>query len=488
MRKLVPITGVIATLAASGVVWHGLTSADAASPSTATSALTWGECEGGGGKDGMECATLQVPLDWSKPDGRQISLAIGRLRADGSEKPKGSVLVNYGGPGQPGIMVMRERGFTFEWQPFGELRHQMNIVTWDPRGFGGLSTPNLDMTCHKIPGRRQPDLPHTQTEFEQLAATNKSHAEACRHQDPELFDHMDAYSNARDMEAIRIALGESTTNLYMGSYGSVYGQTYARLYPDRVRTMVIDGGLDHTAGFERGQIAIARDNRTRMRRFTDWCAGDPSCALHGQNVAKLWQRLVAHADRNPLPVPAEKAELNGWTLRQIAFGRLVRGGRADWPKLAKDIAAAAAGDASGLAFAPGRPYPPMGYPVSECHEWPSFTGLAELKRTIARVDRIDPNLGAAGTQLSSLLACVGWPAELNNPPAPLPKKLPPLLAVGSWTDFPASDRSVRRIPGSRSIRHDETGHELYTTGNTCVIMHVDRYLANRALPPRGTRC
>lgn len=92
-------------------------------------------------------------------------------------------------------------------------------------------------------------------------------------------------------------------------------------------------------------------------------------------------------------------------------------------------------------------------------------------------------LGAAGTTFASTLACAGAPGTVRNPLRPLPQGLPPLLGVGTWRDFPPT---ARRVPGSGTVYHPGTGHELYATGNACVIRHVDRYLADGVVP--HTRC
>jgi len=246
----------------------------------------------------------------------------------------------------------------------------------------------------------------------------------------------------------------------MGSYGGVYGQTYADLYPDRVRTMVIDGSGDHSGDFDRTQDAIARDNVVRLRRFSDWCAADVACALHGQDVAQV-----------------AAAALDDWDSKVALTGRLIHGDRSDFPQLAADLAKAAHGDKS--AF----PLSGTGYPVSECHEWPAPRSFTDLRASMTRLQRIDPVLGAAGTTIPFTLACVGWPGIVNNPPRPLPAGLPPLLGVGTWGDFPATDRVVSRAPGSGSIYHDGAGHELYATGNACVIPLVDKYFLT-AVPPK----
>ncbi|AHI01376.1 hypothetical protein KALB_8018 [Kutzneria albida DSM 43870] len=452
---------------------------------TAATTLSWRECPGGGGVDGMECATLSVPLDWANPQGRQVTLMLGRLRADG---PAPSVLVNYGGPGAPGTLMLRDRVASPGQQPFDRLRHRMNVVTWDPRGYGtgGLSTPALDWSClSQGPMHGIPDLPADQAAFDRLVAESRAEEQACRKQDPELFDHMDTAANVRDMEAIRQALGEPQLNLYMGSYGGVYGQSYATRFPSRVRTMVLDGTGDHSGNFQRSQEELARDNQVRMRRFADWCNQNTSCALHGRATAQVWQEVLTQA---PIPAPSVHATFNRWTLQQLLAGRLIRSGEQDWGRLATDIAAASRGDASGFAVSPEHPYPSIGYPVSECREWPRLHSYAELASTVARLDRIDPVSGAAGTMVPSLLTCVGWTGSVDNPPTPLPTGVPPLLGVGTWGDFPATERVARRVPGSSTIRHDGPGHELYATGNACVIGEVDRYFLDRVLPVPGHAC
>ncbi|GAA3433145.1 alpha/beta fold hydrolase [Kutzneria kofuensis] len=421
----------------------------------APAALAWGPCDGG-----MECTTLTVPLDWQHPDGRKVTLALGRLKATGPSQ--GTVLVNYGGPGAAGITVMGSGMLSPGKQPFDQLRQHMDIVTWDPRGYGLMnsrSTPVMDWSCLKsVPWHGMPPLPTSPAEFTRLAADSRTAANVCRQQDPALFDHMDTLTNARDMEAIRRALGVARLNLYMGSYGSVYGQTYADLYPDRVRTMVIDGGGDHSRDFDRTQDAIARDNVVRLQRFSAWCAAEADCALHGRDV------------------PAVVAAALDWPAKLAMAGRLVRGDRKDFAQLAADLAKAEQGDRS--AF----PNPSVGYPVSECHEWPAPHSFAELHASIDRLARIDPALGAAGTVVPFTLMCVDWPGTVNDPPRPLPHDLPPLLGVGSWTDFPATNRVVSQVPGSGSVYHDGGGHELYAIGNTCVIPLVDQYFLT-AKPP-----
>jgi pimeloyl-ACP methyl ester carboxylesterase len=462
--------------------------ASAGSPSTPR--LQWGACPDGGGRAGMQCATLTVPVDPDQPGGRTIDLKVGRLRATGTD-PVGSVLVNFGGPGPSGITMLRDHFAG----AFTELREWMHLVTWDPRGyggeFGGRSTA-LGCDWRSMVRPRTPAFPRSQAEFDQLVAANRALAEPCRATDPALFDHMDSASHAHDMEAIRQALGEQRLNYYGASYGGVFGQAYARLFPDRLRTMVLDGTGNHaTNDWDAELDAIARDSQATFQRFVDWCAATRSCALHGSDLTARWQHLVARADQTPIPARRAGAGVayTGRELQTLAVSTAMRG-QQGWPGLARAIRAAEHGDASGFR-PPGQPspYPMVGTPgVTECLDFPRFHDHAHLAATVQRLRTVAPDTGASFPLAAHTPTCSGWPAPVTNPPAPLPEGVPPLLGAGTWTDFPGTARAIQQVAGSRSIYHDGPGHVLYASGNTCAIQHVNRYLATTKLPPPGTRC
>ncbi|MET8848620.1 alpha/beta fold hydrolase [Amycolatopsis sp. NPDC004625] len=451
-------------------------------------ALIWGSCPGGGGPDGVECALLQVPVDWAEPDGRRLTLAVGRLKADGPGPAEGTLLVNYGGPIGTQIEIMRDRTFTPDFQPFADLRHTMNIVTWDLRGYPGLSSPTVCGGPADVPhGQRYPRLPRDQAGFDALATANRAAISACRDKDPGLFDSLDSATFARDADAVRQALGEGRINLYMGSYGSVIGEAYANLFPGHVRTMMIDGGFDHAGSSDVEDQARARDNEQQAQRFFGWCASTSSCVLHGRNVPRIWRALVARAESVPIPAPQFGAAYDGTQLQWHLIEAIVRAEQQPapdpgWGQLAQAIQRAEAGDASGFGA------DTRDLPFTPCLDWPRPTGYGALAATQARLARIAPDTGSANTTVWRALECVGWPAPMTNPPRPFPPGVPPLLGAGTWAEFGATARVVRHVPGSFAIRHDGGGHELYATGNRCVIAYADTYFTTRRLPAPGSRC
>lgn len=445
------------------------------SKATASSAtLDWQPCPSD--KIGMECADLPVPADWQKPAGRKITLKVGRLKATGT--PEGSVLVAYGGPGGPGIALTQS---VPDW--WTKLRQHMDVITWDTRGYGkeqfqGLST-GLQCSWTRVPIA---DTPKNDADLGRLSDTNRGYAEACRLKDPELFANMSSADQARDMEAIRKALGGDKLNYYGASYAGLYGQAYARLFPDHVRTMVLDGTLNHsTANWQHELEETATSNEQSLRRFFTWCASN-GC----KDVPALWRTLITRADRTPIPTKTDNVAYKTRDLQSFALA-FARQGETVWPKLAEAIRKASKSDASDFVPARGSRYPDQATGVTECTDWPRFASRKEMTTTIARLRKVAPNAGTANTLASATLNCIGWPVPVTNPPAALPKNLPPMLGAGAWVESEAVERTLSQVPGSATIHHNGPGHTLYGA-NTCARDHINRYFADGTLPPQKTQC
>lgn len=444
-----------------------------AAPAQQRTELTWSPCPND--KIGMECADLRVPVDWSKPDGRQITLKLGRLKATG--RSEGSVLVAYGGPGAPGVAYTEPLVDTW-----AGLRKRMDVVVWDTRGygeqFGGRST-GLPCVWTRVP---IPATPRDDAAWGRMSDTNRGLAEACRHKDPELFAHMSSADHARDMEAIRKALGGGMLNYYGSSYAGFFGQAYARLFPGQVRTMVLDGTWNHAYPDHVKELeAMARSNEEALARFFDWCSGAGDC----REIPRTWRSLVAKADREPVHA-SDGVAYTGRDLQTFAV-QAARLGPDAWPGLATAIRKAQRGDASAFVPERGARYPDQTTGVTECADWPRPADRAQLNTWLTRLRKAAPNAGAASTLALGTLLCVGWPVPVTNPPAPLPKTLPPLLGAGAWGEFDAVTRAISRVPGSVTITHNGPGHTLYLF-NPCARTHINRYFTDRTLPPKNTTC
>ncbi|MFI9840358.1 alpha/beta fold hydrolase [Nonomuraea sp. NPDC051941] len=467
---------------AAAVLVSAVPAAAAGSPGSGPSSLAWAACKDAS-KD-MRCASIEVPVDWARPSGRKIRLTVGMLPATGAERRIGTVFAIPGGPGGSGVKDLSTAAGSF-----AELRNRFDVVSVEPRNT--IDKGVLPYDC--LASGPWITWPETRAEYAELGRRNRAAAERCRAADPELFDHMDSASVARDMEAIRVALGEEKLSFIANSYGGVPAIAYSRLFPGRVRAMVFDGPANPYEDRAQGRLP----HEESFARFAAWCAATTACALHGQDVGEVWRALVARADRSPVPVRGERTAYSGFDIKEAAAPSVISPGPkpeySRWKELAEAIKRAAAGDASGFADYVRQSTKSLKVPsytgvnMTHCLDGMGFRDYEEYQKRRRLGERLLPNL--AGTELWHPLACVGWPAPVTNPPAPLPAEgLPPYLGVGSWTDFDGAADIVRRVPGSAAVRYEGNGHGLYNSGDSCIIAHVNRYLTSLRLPARGTIC
>jgi pimeloyl-ACP methyl ester carboxylesterase len=400
----------------------------------------------------------------------------------------GTVLAVPGGPGGNGIEDLKDKGGVF-----ATLRQRFHVVSLAPRNTTDLGVIPFDclVTGPWI------TLPADRAAYDRMGARNRKYAEECREADPEYFDHLDSASVARDIDAIRAALGEPRLSLVATSYGGVVATTYARLFPDRVRALYIDGSIDHQADQETRLRHRTAAVERQFARFVEWCETATACALHGRDAGAVWRGLVAAADRSPVPVRGSHTAYSGFDFKVAAAPDVISPGPApdfpNWQRFARSIDRAAAGDASGFADLVEQVTKSLKVPsfrgqnVTQCADGLMFADYGEFRRLKALGERLSPNF--AGNELWHRLGCVGWPTPVGNPPAPLPAdRLPPILGAGTWTDHGDVATAVARVPGSATIRYEGPGHALYLSGYQCVIAHANRYLTYLRLPPAGTTC
>ncbi|MEA2273225.1 MAG: hypothetical protein QOI98_1933, partial [Solirubrobacteraceae bacterium] len=206
-----------------------------ASPGFTPEPIAWTSC---GGR--LQCATLTVPLDYADPTGPKIELSLNKLPARKPDQRIGALLVNPGGPGASGVEFVA--GGVDVRQAVLE---RFDIIGFDPRGVGA-STP-LPCGDTTVPTFRHVDsTPDTPEEQAALDAAAKAVATDCGANAGDLLAHVGTDDVVRDMDTIRLALGESQIN-YLGiSYGSLLGLRYAQLFPQSARAIAVDGVIDPT--------------------------------------------------------------------------------------------------------------------------------------------------------------------------------------------------------------------------------------------------
>ncbi|MEO6082083.1 MAG: alpha/beta hydrolase [Umezawaea sp.] len=405
----------------------------------------WASC----GDHGAECGEVRVPLDWARPGGDRITLAVSRLRAADPDRRIGVLLVNPGGPGGAAAPLVRDVPELFPQ----DLRDRFDIVGVDPRGVGG-SVPAI--TCEEPPMDPAVDqFPSTRAEFDRLVAYNREVAEGCRRATGPLIDHVDTVSAAKDFDVVRKALGENQVSWLGLSYGTLLGATYAQLFPGRVRAAVLDGAVDHTIGSRRLALDEAVVTEDLFTRFADWCAEDPACALHGRDVVAEYRALLGHT-----PTP------DGISAAQIGYGTYsVLSLRDQWPALAELLVPALAEHPDASAFAGVGS--DAAYRVIACHDFPSTVrGYPDLAARAHEIRRTAPTTRGYVEGWDVQAGCLGWPIRPANPWAPTPVRgAHHVLVVGGEHD-PATPHQwavglAAQIRGSRLLTWSGVGHTAY---------------------------
>ncbi|MET7949522.1 alpha/beta fold hydrolase [Micromonospora sp. NPDC005324] len=451
-----------------------------------TGRIDWQACPERPDDPGTRCGTLRLPVDWARPGGETFELALARRTATDPAARIGVLVFNPGGPGLSGVDV----ALTADSQLGPDVLRRFDIVGFDPRG----TVRSAPVRCSSALLAQQPSLtPANAAEFERLRTYNRLLRDDCRAHSGPLFDHIDSASVARDTEAIRAALGERQLSFYQWSYGTLIGQSYAELFPDRVRALVMDSVMDHSQGVREYFRSGAASNEALFHEFVAWCERTPGCALHGRDVPALYDQLMRRADAGTLVDPATGAKL---TWFDFAFATVINFFDATWADLANMLLALERGEAAPLAS-------PMA-PVENdedlteyalpafCQDWSlPVDSFAEWNRYLELSRAAAPHLRASPLAVRFTAICLGWTA--NNPQHRLRVRTSALLLVlnGRYdpaTPYDGAQRVVRQL-GSRGhlLTYEGSGHASYPR-TECTRRQVERYLITRTTPPVGASC
>ena len=289
--------------------------------------LTWTDCPvNETDAPPAQCATLQVPVDWNRPDGPTFGLKLARRTATDPQARVGSLVFGPGGPGDSGVDRIRTKFSRFS----KDLQRRFDIVSFDPRGIGG-SNP---VVCSADLLARQPSpIITSQAEYDTTLAYNRELAKDCRAHTGPLYDHVDTLNSVKDLDAIRAALGESKLTFHGSSYGTLLGQQYAEAYPQKVRAIVLESVVDHSLGTREFLDTQAETAQDSFDEFMKWCDRTTACALHGRDIPALWADLLARAGRGELPDPLRpNTALTPFTLSFTAMKLLYD---PEWARLAQ---------------------------------------------------------------------------------------------------------------------------------------------------------
>jgi pimeloyl-ACP methyl ester carboxylesterase len=460
----------------------------AAAPAAAGSShhgIDWQPCPDVEPAEPVECATIEVPLDYDRPWGEKIEIGLARRQAANPDEKIGAVLMDPGGPGGSGVDSIKGGN------PLsGEAAERFDIVGFDPRG---VNT-STQVLCGEdtMTAVAEIGLPTDQASFEALADANAALTEDCRERTGKLFDHVSNLETVEDMERIRRALGEGRLNYLGYSYGTIMGQQYAERYPHRIRTMVLDGNMDHSLDslweFMSTETAAVEEN---FAEFASWCEGDAACALHGEDIEALYADLKAKARTGELTDPYTGEPLDFFGLAE-SYGFTVNFPQF-WTYLATDLKAMADGEtlmgASALKEAPA--VENLGYPAwcqdygYQVEDYAEFAGLlGKLAEEYPNVEWTPYN-GFA-------VSCIGSGIEQTNEFDELDiDHAPPIVFIGNEHDYATvydwTLASSEQADG-HLITYEGFWHTAYGGVSTCVDDAVNAYFVDKTVPEEGLSC
>lgn len=488
MRRFAAVLAVLVGVFSSSIVATASDGAVAA-PANADAvrnALDWGTCENPRlQRANARCALLAVPLDHDDPDGRQIQIAVSMVpHTVPDDKYQGIMLVNPGGPGGSGLVLSILGGFV----P-GGAGGAYDWIGFDPRGVGD-SKPALSCDPDYFVPPRPPYVPSTPGIERAWLERAKGYAQDCEAAGDDLLDHMKTTDVARDIEALRNAMGQQQINYYGFSYGTYLGQVYATVFPQRVRRMVLDSNVDPTKVWYRSNLEQDLAFERNMQIYWDWLAQYDKVyelGTTGADVEKLWYAERDRLAQSPAGGEIGPAEFNDIFLYAGYLQDL-------WPLLADALATWVHDrDAEPLIelydglIGPGDDNSYAVYLAVQCTDAPWPRNWNRWRRDNWAIHQLAPFTTWNNAWFNA--PCAFWPAKPARPIDVDGEKVAPILLIGEEFDAPtpfAGSLEVRRrFPNARLVAEPGgVSHANSLGGNECVDGIVSRYLTDGTLPPR----
>ncbi len=496
------VRNLVRVLAVAGAALVAITTAAAvdAPARAATSPLQWKACD-----HGYFCAKLKVPLDYRDPNGPTISIAMVKQPATDPAHRIGSIFLNPGGPGGSGIDFVVGAGKEL-FTP--QVRAHFDLIGFDPRGILASTQlrcfQTLDQAASHLPQFPYPDNAKRR---QQQFASDRYVEDACAHRGNPILDHMATADVARDLDRMRAAVGDKQLTYYGVSYGSYLGDTYANMFPGRVRAVTIDGVLNPVAWSGRGsndslpfstRLHSDIGARKTLSEFLRLCnAGGKHCALAPHASSKYWQ-LYHRLQKHPIHMGGMSIPYDQSFLVSDTLGAMYDS--SGWPSFADYVAQLRKPNPKSSALARDRARFQKSY---------AYQNFVEGFPGVACSDAIDPQNEAAWTRASAKAAtqdgvfgpiwtwasstCAHWPGhDSDRYLGPFTHYTAhPVLVVGNLSDpatpYQGAQTAARLLPNSRLLTVHGWGHTSLFLSK-CATNKISHYLMTSQVPAKGTVC
>lgn len=496
----------------------GLVASTASTASTASAASVapadWQPCQ-----DGLQCATVKVPLDYRHPGGEKISIMMMRHQATDTVHRRGTLFFNSGGPYEQLTNFPRYLSvLPASWVA------QYDIINFDPRGFGYSTSVRCfpsEAAENSFLAGLPADVPVTPAQISTWDQTMARYSALCARTNGSLLQHTSTADVARDMDLLRQSVGAPQLNYVAGSYGTGLGAVYANLFPAEVGRMILDGNVDPAVwtGSDGGKlppfvamradVASARtlDGLLNLcgRTSTAKCAfsaGTPAATR--AKYSTLMQLLHAHPVTVGTPPDAQTCDdvcaTYSVPLTQVSQW-------ADGASFLQQLWQAAhtgqtvAGPVAGPAVASASASAPTTDPT------PYIGGEQTLATICSDSDHPrDPRAYTAAARMSQARAglvglswtwtteiCATWPKSEDTYMGPWNRPTAhPILIVGNTGDpdtpYWNSVAMTHELARAGLLTIDGFGHTELLNPSTCATDYENTYLRTGAFPAPGTVC
>jgi len=446
----------------------------------------------------FDCATIQVPQDWQKPDnGKTFDIAMVRARSLTQKNRIGSLLVNPGGPGGSGVQFAA--GLVAPGQGFPTaISNRFDIVGFDPRGVGE----STEIKC--LTARSQDSLfaaepdPASQADFDKVVALNKAATAPCGAKYGASLPLFSTEQAARDMDAIRIAVGDSKLNYLGYSYGTLLGAVYAQLFPTTIRAAVLDGAIDPKQSIVARSEGQAAGFEHAFDDFSAWCKKNKAQCPIADNPREEVMSALAKARVDPAVNSDGRKATAGWIFTGVAEAMYSKN---EWPLLAQSLAALKTRNAAGIfqladnyaERSPDGTYSNLfdDNDAVNCADFAQQPTLAQIRTYQTEWRKKYPMFG--GPLAAGLITCAAkvWPGTYDPYPTGPAKGAPPILVVGTTGDpatpYAQTAKLANMLGDGHVLTWEGEGHTAYPQ-TTCITDAVNDYLLNLTVPKPGKTC
>lgn len=462
--------------------------------------VVWSGCE----HSGLQCATVEAPMDWDEPGGERIELAMVRMPS-AVEQPAGTVFVNPGGPGGSGVDFIVDSG---AFATSAELRNRYDVVGFDPRGVGRSSA----VSCHDDPadfdeylfGISELEIGSDAWLDEGFEVSTRLGLDCLEHTG-ELLGFVDTVSAARDLDMLRALVGDERLNYLGYSYGTYLGAIYAEQFPEKTGRMVFDGAIDPaTTSFE-VTTTQAMGFESAYRAYLADCLAREGCPFGGSitsvdEAVASTRGLLDGLDASPLPA-ADGRRLGSSTMFTAIILPLYN--RGNWPALDQLLAEVSQGETA-TAFLLADLYygraddgsyddnSTEAFFAINCLDYLAGPDSNDDKR--ARAAQLADAAPLFGPQMSyGSTGCPYWPFPGTRERGPIAASgSGPILVVGTTND-PATPYSwavsmAAQLENGHLVTYRGEGHTAYNNSNECVNSTVDDYFILGVVPDDDPLC